>query len=61
MSSLSNSQKEFGEAKIKKAAERWDVTPLQAAKILADLTYINKEWKWVNMDMFLHEFISSEA
>ena len=54
---LSESQLHFGEMQLESAANRWGVTPLQAAKIMIDITYIKEAWNWVNMDEFLNNYI----
>ena len=53
---LSASQRHFGEKQITLAADRWGVTPLQAAKIMMDIAYIKDAWNWVNMDTFLDNY-----
>mgnify|MGYP003628308950 FL=1 len=53
---LSGSQRHFGEKQITLAADRWGVTPLQAAKIMMDIAYIKDAWNWVNMDTFLDNY-----
>ena len=54
---LSDSQLHFGEMKLECTANRWGVTPLQAAKIMIDIAYIKEAWNWVNMDEFLNNYI----
>jgi len=54
---LSDSQLHFGEMQLGCAANRWGVTPLQAAKIMIDIAYIKEAWNWVNMDEFLNNYI----
>lgn len=54
---LSDSQLRFGEMQLECTANRWGVTPLQAAKIMIDVAYIKEVWNWVNMDEFLNSYI----
>ena len=54
---LSDSQLHFGEMQLECTANRWGVTPLQAAKIMIDVAYIKEAWSWVNMDQFLNSYI----
>jgi hypothetical protein len=54
---LSDSQLHFGEMQLECTANRWGVTPLQAAKIMIDVAYIKEAWNWVNMDEFLNSYI----
>lgn len=54
---LSDSQLHFGEMQLESTANRWGVTPLQAAKIMIDIAYIKEAWNWVNMDEFLNNYI----
>jgi len=54
---LSDSQLHFGEMQLECTANRWGVTPLQAAKIMIDIAYIKEAWNWVNMDEFLNSYI----
>ena len=54
---LSEGQLHFGEMQLECTANRWGVTPLQAAKIMIDVTYIKDAWNWVNMGAFLNNYI----
>ena len=58
---LSDSQLHFGEMQLECTANRWGVTPLQAAKIMIDIVYIKEAWNWVNMDEFLNNYIHQNA
>ena len=58
---LSDSQLHFGEMQLECTANRWGVTPLQAAKIMIDIAYIKEAWNWVNMDEFLNNYIHQNA
>ena len=58
---LSGSQRHFGEKQITLAADRWGVTPLQAAKIMMDIAYIKDAWNWVNMDTFLDNYTAQQG
>ena len=54
---LNESQLHFGEMQLECTANRWGVTPLQAAKIMIDVAYIKEAWNWVNMDVLLNDYI----
>lgn len=58
---LSDSQLHFGEMQLECTANRWGVTPLQAAAIMSDIAYIKEAWSWVNMDEFLNNYIHKNA